>query len=177
MTLVAGYDVRVRKKIVDWWLELESKEATSAGRRDIAALAGVVQSLAGLVEPMQSRLETLEKIRFDDAEARRAEVRDRVRAQLASGMSIRHGRTAGQIWREHGLPTIKNGLQFVLIGHEWNANSRMLLESGQMHFAIGHDGDREVAPAMDCLRAQIEKRPLPTISPASVGVYTKNNCN
>jgi len=65
----------------------------------------------------------------------------------------------------------------IFIGHELNANSRMLLESGQMHFAIGHDVDREVALAMDCLRAQIERRPLPPISPASVRVYTKYNCN
>ena len=65
----------------------------------------------------------------------------------------------------------------IFIGHELNANSRTLLESGVMHFAIGHDVYREVGLAIDCLRAQLEKRPLPSISPASARVYTKYNCN
>jgi LacI family transcriptional regulator len=68
------------------------------------------------------------------------------------------------------------GGKVVFIGHELNPNSRMLLESGLMHFVIGHDVDREVAIAIDCLCAHIQKRALPTMSPASVRVYTKYNC-
>ena len=64
----------------------------------------------------------------------------------------------------------------ISIGHELNANSRMLLESGLMHFALGHDVDREVSLAIDCLSAQAERRPLPAVAPGSVRVYTKYNC-
>lgn len=65
----------------------------------------------------------------------------------------------------------------IFIGHELNPNSRMLLETGLMHFAIGHDIDREVDMAIDTIRAALDKRPLPPPSPAKVRIYTKFNCN
>ena len=49
--------------------------------------------------------------------------------------------------------------QVIFIGHELDANSRTLLESHLMHFAIGHDVDREVALAIDYIGALIDKRP------------------
>jgi len=68
------------------------------------------------------------------------------------------------------------GGKVVFIGHELNPNSRMLLESGLMHFAIGHDVDREVDLAIDYIRAVLDKRPAPPLPPARVRVYTKFNC-
>ena len=52
----------------------------------------------------------------------------------------------------------------------------MLLESGLMHFAIGHDVDREVDLAIDYIRAALDKCPPPPLPPARVRVYTKFNC-
>ena len=84
---------------------------------------------------------------------------------------------AGNVGIGRALEAEGLGGKVIFIGHELNANSRMLLESGLMHFAIGHDVDREVALAIDCLRAEIEKRARPTIASGSVRVYTKYNCN
>jgi LacI family transcriptional regulator len=64
----------------------------------------------------------------------------------------------------------------IFIGHELNPNSRMLLESGLMHFAIGHDVDREVDLAIDYIRAALDKGSPPLLPPARVRIYTKFNC-
>ena len=63
-----------------------------------------------------------------------------------------------------------------LIGHELNTNSRMLMETGIMHFAIGHDVDLEVAQAIEFLRAQLDNHPIAAPPYARVRVYTKYNC-
>lgn len=78
MTLISGYDVRVRKRIVDRWLELESGEATRAPTRDIGQLANALHTVSGLVERMVSRTEALER-RLDAADAKRAEEREQAR--------------------------------------------------------------------------------------------------
>jgi len=67
--------------------------------------------------------------------------------------------------------------KLVFIGHELNANSRMLLETGVMTFAIGHDVRLEVDQAIDCLTAAIEKRSLPAHPFTRVRIYTKYSCN
>jgi LacI family transcriptional regulator len=77
----------------------------------------------------------------------------------------------GRALTEHGLAG-----KTVFIGHELNANSRMLLESGVMHFAIGHDVDREVAQSIEYLLALLGNRPPPPLAPTQVRVYTKYNC-
>lgn len=64
----------------------------------------------------------------------------------------------------------------VFIGHEINANSRLLLESGLMHFAIGHDVDREVALCIEYVSALLDKRPPPPLTPTRVRIYTKYSC-
>ena len=69
------------------------------------------------------------------------------------------------------------GGKVVFVGHELNPNSRTLLETGLMHFAVGHDVDREVDLAIDYIRAVLDKRPTPTLAPAKVRIYTKYNCN
>jgi LacI family transcriptional regulator len=63
------------------------------------------------------------------------------------------------------------------IGHELNANSRMLLESGGMDFVIGHDLDREVAAAVAAIETHLDRRPLPPIAPTAVRIFTKYSCN
>lgn len=74
MTLVAGYDVRVRKRIVDRWLELEGMSAP----RESAPLMNVLQSLASTAERLATRLEIVES-RLDSADAKQAEERERSR--------------------------------------------------------------------------------------------------
>ena len=64
----------------------------------------------------------------------------------------------------------------VFIGHELNANSRTLLESGLMTFAVGHDVDREVAQAIEYLGALLDDRPQPPLTPTRVRIFTKYNC-
>lgn len=71
------------------------------------------------------------------------------------------------------------GLQgkVVFIGHELNANSRMLLESGGMDFVVGHDVDREMALSVEVIEAFLDKRPLPSPARTKVRIYTKYSCN
>lgn len=64
----------------------------------------------------------------------------------------------------------------VFIGHELNANSRMLLEAGQMDFVIGHDVDREVALAVESILAGIEGRAFAGPLQTKVRIFTKYNC-
>lgn len=63
----------------------------------------------------------------------------------------------------------------VFVGHELNANSRMLLEKGIMDMSIGHDFDREVAQAVECIRmARNKVQPVSRITPTLL--YTRFNC-
>lgn len=63
----------------------------------------------------------------------------------------------------------------VFIGHELNANSRMLLEKGIMDMTIGHDIDREIAMAVECIRmARGGVQPVSRITPSLL--YTRHNC-
>lgn len=78
----------------------------------------------------------------------------------------------GRALAESGL-----GGKTVFIGHELNANSRLLMEQGLMHFAIGHDVDREVELAIEIITAALDGRPVPVAAPMRVRVYTKYSCN
>jgi len=63
----------------------------------------------------------------------------------------------------------------VFVGHELNSNSRMLLEKGVMDMTIGHDFDREISLAVDCIRmAQKRVQPVSQITPSLL--YTRYNC-
>lgn len=63
----------------------------------------------------------------------------------------------------------------VFVGHELNANSRMLLEKGIMDMTIGHDFDKEIAQAVECIRmARNKVQPVSRITPSLV--YTRYNC-
>jgi LacI family transcriptional regulator len=63
----------------------------------------------------------------------------------------------------------------VFIGHELNANSRTLLETGLMDVVIGHDVDHEVALSVRCIEAAWNRRPVPSGS-TEIKIHTKFNC-
>jgi LacI family transcriptional regulator len=78
----------------------------------------------------------------------------------------------GKALHEHGLVG-----KTIFIGHELNTNSRHLLETGVMNFAIGHDVMVEVEAAIAhalALLAQDKPAPPPL---TRVRVYTKYSCN
>lgn len=63
----------------------------------------------------------------------------------------------------------------VFVGHELNANSRSLLERGIMDVAIGHDFEREIAFAVECVRmARQGVKPVNRITQSQV--FTRYNC-
>lgn len=63
----------------------------------------------------------------------------------------------------------------VFIGHELNANSRSLLERNIMDVAIGHDFDREIAWAVECIEmARQGIQPVNRVTQSQV--FTRFNC-
>lgn len=63
----------------------------------------------------------------------------------------------------------------VFIGHELNANSRSLLERNVMDIAIGHDFEREIALAVECIEmARQGVQPVNRITQSQV--FTRFNC-
>ena len=64
----------------------------------------------------------------------------------------------------------------VFIGHELNPNSRHLLETGVMTFAIGHDVELEVETAIGHCLALLGTPTQPPPPLTRVRVYTKYNC-
>jgi LacI family transcriptional regulator len=78
----------------------------------------------------------------------------------------------GKAITEHGLAG-----KTVFIGHELNANSRMLLETGVMNFAIGHDVALEVELAMSCAIQAAGRKPITPPAFTRIRIYTKYSCN
>ena len=63
----------------------------------------------------------------------------------------------------------------LFIGHELNKNSRGLLERGVMDVTIGHDFDREIALAVECIKmARQGVQPVNRITQSQV--FTRFNC-
>lgn len=63
----------------------------------------------------------------------------------------------------------------LFFGHELNKNSRSLLERGIMDVTIGHDFDREIALAFDCIKmARQGVQPVNRITQSQV--FTRFNC-
>lgn len=63
----------------------------------------------------------------------------------------------------------------LFIGHELNKNSRGLLERGIMDVTIGHDVEREISLAVDCIRmARSGVQPVNKITQSQV--FTRFNC-
>ena len=78
----------------------------------------------------------------------------------------------GQALKDAGLDK-----SVIFIGHELNANSRLLLEGGEMDFVIGHDLDAEVAQSAAAVEALLDGRPLPQPGKTPVRIFTKYNCH
>ncbi len=78
----------------------------------------------------------------------------------------------GKALKEHDLVG-----KVVFIGHELNSNSRMLLETGVMNFAIGHDVLSEVEAAIKYVIALLEKKTPALVPQSRVRIYTKYSCN
>ena len=62
------------------------------------------------------------------------------------------------------------------IGHELNANSRLLLETGVMSVAIGHDVAQEIEAALDCVRMALDGKQILSPPRTRVLIHTKYNC-
>lgn len=84
---------------------------------------------------------------------------------------------AGNVGIARALRDAGQAGKVVFVGHELNANSRALLESGGMDFVIGHDVDREVALGVEAILARLDGRPGPASTQTRVRVYTKFNCD
>jgi LacI family transcriptional regulator len=78
----------------------------------------------------------------------------------------------GKALNEHGLVG-----KVLFIGHELNANSRYLLETGVMNFAIGHDVAAEVEATVRCVTSLLDKSPAVDVPVSRVRIYTKYSCN
>jgi LacI family transcriptional regulator len=76
----------------------------------------------------------------------------------------------GRALEDEGLAT-----STIFVGHELNENSRLMLERGTMDLTIGHDFDREVTMAVDCIRSALQGRqPVKHLTPSQL--YTRYNC-
>lgn len=78
----------------------------------------------------------------------------------------------GRALRDNGLDK-----SVVFIGHELNANTRLLLEGGAMDFVIGHDVYEEVAQSARALSVLLEGKAFPQIEQVPVRIYAKYNCS
>lgn len=105
LTLVAGYDVQARKRIIDRWLQLEAALAAPAGVNVSEIDAEVRKVIGGIVKSVvHSELTALLPAPAPSEEA----IANAVRAELAKQSAIlRYGKTAGQIWKAHGNPPIR----------------------------------------------------------------------
>lgn len=77
-----------------------------------------------------------------------------------------------QVLRDKGLKE-----SVVFIGHELNANSHALLETGGMDFVISHDYAREVALSVRAIEAHLNGEPVQSVNLTDIQVFTKYNCN
>ncbi len=76
----------------------------------------------------------------------------------------------GRAMEDEGISTTT-----VFVGHELNANSRSLLERNIMDVTIGHDFDREIALAVECIEmAQQGVQPVNRVTQSQV--FTRFNC-
>jgi LacI family transcriptional regulator len=65
----------------------------------------------------------------------------------------------------------------VVIAHELNPSSRMLLESGELDVVIGHDLDHEVALSIATVTAFLDGHPVLAATRTRVRVHTKFNAD
>lgn len=72
---------------------------------------------------------------------------------------------------EHGLAG-----RMLFVGHELNANSRMLLESGAMDIVIGHDVEVELRLGVELIRTRVAGATATASIRTPVRVFTKYSC-
>ncbi|MDD0837923.1 Rha family transcriptional regulator [Curvibacter sp. HBC61] len=99
-TLLTGYSIVARNKVIRRWHELETK----AKQDQFLTLPPAVASQVGGIVKAVVHKELA------------AMIPELIQAELSKKQtSLRHGETAGQIWRRHGLPQLKNASRMLSI--------------------------------------------------------------
>lgn len=66
--------------------------------------------------------------------------------------------------------------EVVFVGHELNANSRLLLRSGVMDYLIGRDQEQEVMLVLAMIEAALDGRPHHDCDERQVHIVSKHTC-